>query len=433
MRRGTALSVALLLIVSVVGATAIAGATTASGSQSSADAYAGAHVDFEVDGDAITDYRVDGDRTFSSVAVQSRSDADLGAGLGVDLELDAVAGLEGAGLSMAAESEASAQVRADSGATLEAHDTQRGTLVVEAGGEGQYVEAELAAGTDAEREGDGAVRVETDGQTGTFLVVGEGEVTVNEEGNVVADLEGDATLAFRSYEDGERDDAAEYEESLIAGGQAAAEVHVEDRTEGIASSAVTYGEETTAEVSADAENRVEMTVERTHGEGTVVITTVSEEAVGSLEDLEVTVDGEAAVEASSESELEGALGGDRSAYKVAQHAEAQGEATVYVAFNHFSERTATIESDDSDTTADETDDSTSEESDEETDESEEGTDADESGDETDTDGSSDGADADGDGDETDDGSDAGDDSIPGFGPLVPLVALSLATALGLRR
>ena len=429
MNRGAALLVALLMVTSAVGTAAgvSAATTTTQDGTASSEAYAGAHVDFAVEGDAVTDYRVGGEETFSSVAVQSKSEADADAGVGLDAsagaDLEAVNGLAGADLSLAARTETSARVQAESGATLSAHDNQRGSLVVRSGGESQYVEAELAAGAEAE-ENDNTVRVETDTREGVFLVVGDGNVTVNDEGNVTAELEGDAALTFRSYEDGERDENAEYEESLIADGKSAAEVHVEARDGETAKSAVTYGEETSAEVSQAAESRVEMTVERAHGEGTVVITTVSEEAVGSLEDIDVTVDGEAAVEASSTSELEAAAqGADKSHYMVAQSAEAQGEATVYIAFNHFSERTATIDGssddggesaggDDGDSSAETGDDS-------------------EGGDGDDANGADDADDGDADETaETDAGSESSAaDNVPGFGVAIAVIAIAVAGLL----
>ncbi|GAB3677354.1 hypothetical protein GCM10028856_36540 [Halopiger thermotolerans] len=434
--------VALLVAASTIGLAAGVGAagaaTTDSGTESSTTAegkaYAGTHVDFAVDGDAIANYTIDGEEAFSSVAVQSQSDADATAGLGADVSLEAMTDLRGAGLSLAAKTETNARVQADSGATLSAHDNRRGSLVVRSGGESQYVQAELGADAKAEQDGD-KVRVETGSREGVFLVVGDGNVTVNEEGDVTAELASDAALTFRSYEDGERDESAEYEESLIADGKAAAEVHVEDRDGETATSAVAYGEQISANVTQAAESEVQMTVERAHSQGTVVITTVSEEAVGSLEDINVTVDGEAAVEADSKSELEAATqNADSSKYMVAQQAEANGEATVYIAFNHFSERTATIDgsgSDDggSNTTDDGTDSSTDDSTDDGSNTSNE-TDGETDSDDGTTDDGTDSSD----GETTDsesgsDGGESGGDSLPGFGVGVATVALSIAGLL----
>ncbi|WP_254761813.1 PGF-CTERM sorting domain-containing protein [Natrinema marinum] len=361
--------------------------TLATQSDADGSAYAGANVAFDVEGDAITDYRVGGERTFASVAVQSQREADSSSSGGLDgsLGLEAATNLNGAGLSVASQTQASAQIRAESGATLSAHDTQRGTLVVESGDEAQYVEADLAAEAEASEEGE-RVRVETGDRQGVFLVVGDGEVGVA-DGNVTADLGANATLAFRSYADGERDERAQYEESLIAEGSAAVDVTAEQRDGELVTDAVTYGQETSANVSQSANNRVNVTIDRAVHEGTVVMTTVSEEAVGNLEDISVRIDGEAAVEASSKSELESAIGGDQSRYMVVQDAQAEGQATVYIAVNHFSTRTATI-------------------------------DGNGSGSDDSADGSSGGSGG--------DSSGASGDSTPGFGAGVAVIAISMA-------
>ncbi|SER12975.1 hypothetical protein [Natrinema salaciae] len=404
MNRGAPLLVALLVVASTVTMAAAAGAatTTETGSstttQSDAAAYAGAHVEFDVQGDAIANYSVDGDPTFSAVAVQSRSETDAGAGLDADTDLEATTDLDGAGLSLETRAAASAEIAADSGATLSAHDNQRGTLVVESGDDAQYVEADLAANAEAREDGERVV-VETDGRDGSFLVVGDGEVAVDENGDVTAELGAGATLAFRSYEDGDRDDTAAYEESLIAEGSAAVEVTADRRDGETVTDAATFGRETSAEVATTANDTVEMTIDRTTHEGTVVLTTVSEEAVGSLENLSVAVGGEAAVEASSRTELESAIGGNESRYVVVQDTQAEGQATVYVAVNHFSERTVTIDSADGDGTANGSD-------------------------------GSDGSDGETDGDETDE---SDGDSVPGFGVGATLVAMLIGTAARLRR
>jgi len=323
--------------------------TTSTDTETSADAGANSNADggttvaFELQGDAITDYRVDGEQTFATVAVQSQSETDSSSSGSLEgaVGLEAATNLDGAGLSLATETQASTEVQAASGATLSAHDTPRGTLVVESGDEAQYVKAELGADAEASENGD-RVRVETDSREGVFLVVGDGEVGVT-DGTVTADLSEDATLAFRSYAEGERDEHAQYEESLIAEGNAAIEVSAVERDGEIVSDAVSYGQETSATASQTAANQVNVTVDRAVHEGTVVMTTVSEDAVGSLENLTVRVDGEAAVEASSKSELEGAIGSDESRYMIVQDAGVDGQTTVYVAVNHFSTRTLTID------------------------------------------------------------------------------------------
>ncbi|MCU4926257.1 hypothetical protein OB905_09715 [Halobacteria archaeon AArc-dxtr1] len=344
----TAVLTIATLSVAIVGAGAAAtdpstNATTETAAES--DGYAGAHVAFSASGDALTDYEIDGDRQFENVTVASQSDHHAEAGGG--LSLDAVANLSGLGLELAAESETRADVATEGSASIAAHDTDRGILTVDAGGESQYVEVALANESEAEADGD-VVVVDSENRTGAFVVAGDGEVTVSDDGNVTADLDGDSTLVFRSYDDGERDDDAKEQEQLIADGTATAEIYVEERNGERVADVATYGHDVAVDAHGESEERVEMTVERAQHEGTIVITTVSEaavEAAGSAEELVATVDGEVAAEASSQSDLEAAIGGEESAYMVQQSAD--GSADVLVAVNHFSERDVAVESADS--------------------------------------------------------------------------------------
>ncbi|WP_247729656.1 hypothetical protein [Halovivax limisalsi] len=402
MTRSTAAVCSLLLVTSLF-AMAVPGPVV-SAQDSNSEGYTGAHVDFAVDGNALADVSVDGETTFDEVRVQSKSSAGLGAGVG----LGAVVNVDGAGLSLAAETDTSATITAESGAELSAHDTERGQLVIKAGGDSQVVEARLAGDASATADGD-AVVVDSGDRTGAFVVVGDGDVTVNDEGNVSAELSGEASLVFRSYADGERDERAKAEERLIADGSAAVELHVEERAEGIASEAVTYSEETSTEVSTEAQNRVEVTIDRSVSEGTIVLTSVSEAAVGSFEDLSVAVDGEAAAEASSMSELEAGAAGEEPRYMVTSQTEAK--ATVAVAIDHFSERTMTMSGADADGDGDD------------------GSTGDDGTDGSSDDGNDDGSSTD-DGSDGDDGAVPGGDALPGFGPIAAL--LGLIGAIGAR-
>ena len=115
------------------------------------------------------------------------------------------------------------------------------------------------------------------------------------------------------------------------------------------------------------------------------------------------VDGEAAAEASSYSELESATeGGDSSKFLVRQSASAEASADVLVALNHFSERDVTM-SDDGGSGTDDTDSDSSD-----------GTD----GDDSDRDGSDD--------------TDTSSPGQPGFGVGIAVIALLAAAALAIR-
>ncbi|MFC6716512.1 hypothetical protein ACFQGT_19365 [Natrialbaceae archaeon GCM10025810] len=341
------------LSVAAVGGVAGAAAPSQNASQTqshSADAaaYQGTHVAFNTSSDAVTDYRVGGATLFDDVSVASQSDHDSRAGLGADAALSSVVNLSGLGLELGVETETRADLSLEGSSSggISAHDSERGILTVAAGDDDRYVEADLASGVTAESDGDGRVAIDGGERDGAFVVVGDGEVAVNEDGNVVADLEGDSTLVFRSYGDGERDDEARAQEDLIADGEATAEVYAEVREDGErVADVATYGQDIAVEASADAEDRLEVTAERAADEGTIVIVGASDavlETVGSAEDLAVTVDGDVATEASSYSELEGAIG-EEPRYMVVQESDAAASADVLVAVDHFSEREIAVQ------------------------------------------------------------------------------------------
>ncbi|WP_416838666.1 PGF-CTERM sorting domain-containing protein [Haloferax sp. DFSO52] len=394
--------IAVVLAVLLVTAAVPVGSVTAQQSNTDASAYAGTHVSFDTEANALTNYTVDGTTVVESVETSSKADASVG----LDVALSAVTDIDASGLSLSSTSETNATVSAESGATLRAHDNPKGTLVVAAGDESQYVTANLSADASAEQEGDSRVVVENDGRQGAFIVVGDGSVTVNDDGNVTADLSEDARLVFRSYS-GERTDDDKQTEELIASGEAAAEVYVMQEGGETTMDAVHYGENTTVEMTEQTEETVTVTIDRSVNQGTVVVTSVSEEALEATDNLSVMVDGEAAMKAESYTELQSAAnGGDTSKYLV-QETSAEGEANVLVAVNHFSERQVTMSGDDSSSTSGESS------------ETESDTDATES-------------------DETTSGEEAADTttsstSAPGFGAGLTVVALAGAALIARRR
>lgn len=336
---------AVLVAVLLLTATAGAGVVSA-GSAAESSAYAGTNVTFETNGDAVVDYAVGGRTMVQSISAQSASAAESGGVVSVDAGLSAVTSIDGSALSLAATTETQATVRAESGATLTAHDNENGILVVEAGGTSQYVTASLSGSASAEQAGERRVVVTTeDGTKGTFIVVGDGRVTVNENGNVTAKLGENGTLVFRSYPDG-RSEGDRTQERLIAEGVAAAEVYVTRTGESggdLATDVVTYGQDTTVEVKERSEGTLTFTATRTEHEGRIIITSVSEAAMESTDDVRVTVDGEAAARASSYAELKSAAnGGDTSKFLLSQRSSAEASADVLVAVNHFSTREVTV-------------------------------------------------------------------------------------------
>lgn len=86
-----------------------------------------------------------------------------------------------------------------------------------------------------------------------------------------------------------------------------------------------------------------MAVNRTSHDGTVIVTSVARETVASAEDVQVRVDGEGAVRASTYGELLAATdGGDSSSFMVTERSGAAASADVLVGVNHFSTREVSV-------------------------------------------------------------------------------------------
>ena len=350
----------MLLVTSVLGAAAAPAATQ----QAEGEAYSGTFVQFETGNAAVTDYAVDGSVVVESVRAQSASETE--GGIGVDAGASSSTSISGSAVSTGSQGEASASVAFESGTDMEAHDNQRGVVTFTASDGDQVVQANVSG--DASSEGEKRVVVQGDeGAQGTFIVVGDGNVTTNADGQVTARVEEDSRLVYRQYND-ERSDSEKTQEEMIQNGKATAEVYVygaaesgdaetatstptddaeeaAGEAEARGESVVTYGQDTTVEVTERSRDRVNVTVDRTESQGKVLITTVSESAVENAESLEVYVDGEAAAQADSYSDVRAATeGADRSRYMVRQSGSAEAAVDVIVGINQFSERTVSMQS-----------------------------------------------------------------------------------------
>lgn len=334
--------VALAALVLFAGLVPAAASASGQAASTSNQAYNGTHLTFEHNGSAVVDYALDGETIATSMEVQSASQLDGSLDLGMEGNRSAVTAFEGADLSMTARGEAATTIRTSSGATIRAHDNTHGSLVVDAN-QSQYVALDLAADSDVRAESDQRAVVETDGNvSAAVLVVGEGNVTVDEEGNLVAEVTADSKFVVRSYPEG-RSEADARDEQLIVNGTAAAEVYVDQQSGERVSGSVVYDASTSVTVDAESEQSVNVTVDRSAHEGKVVIASASSIEAESSEAVSVQVDGETAGRASSYSELRAAAhGGSTSKYMVRNTASAEADAEVLVAVNHFSERTVTI-------------------------------------------------------------------------------------------
>lgn len=184
---------------------------------------------------------------------------------------------------------------------------------------------------------------------GVIVVIGDGTATVNEEGNVVANVADGSALVYRQYAS-ERSENERAQERMIANGTAAAEVHVTAPSDGNdqpTADVIQYEEDTTVNVEMASDTAIEMTADRDGTDGRVVISSVSEAAFDATGDVTVTVDGEAATRAETASGLRTAAdGGSNSAFMVRPATTTAASTDVVIAINHFSERELAITSDD---------------------------------------------------------------------------------------
>lgn len=342
----------LLLVTAGAGPVTAAGVSTVQ----QGDAYDGTYVSFSTTNDAVVDYTVNDRTVVGAISVQSkriaRNSGQVRAGVG----LSAVTTLDGAAVSLGAKTATRATLTTESDAKLTTHDNGRGVIVLRAGGTGQYVTANLTSGATAKQAGERRVVVtKEDGTQGTFIVVGDGTVTVNEAGNVSADLGKHARLVYRQY-DGDRSERNERRERLITEGVAAAEVYVQqtggDGSE-TAADVVSYSEDTTVEVSKTSEGLVKMTAERAESEGRVILCTLSRQTFDAPDSIQVEVDGTAATRVSSYAAVrQAAQGGDAPAYLARSSTSGQAAASVAVGITEFSTRSVTMTSEGATATGD---------------------------------------------------------------------------------
>jgi surface glycoprotein (TIGR04207 family) len=346
--RYRAVLLSALLVVSMVGtAAAPAAAQSAEG-----EAYAGTHVEFDQQSNAVADYAVDGNVIVENVTMQSAGEARSQTGIGVETSVGAAlaADIVGATIGSRSQTDASVTLGFESGGEMQTHDTQRGVVQFQATDGNQVVAVNVSSNADAQAESDERVVVtKNDGSQGAFIVVGEGSVAVDDNGDVTAEVYEDSQLVYRQYND-ERSENDEEAERMIQNGTATAEVYVQQSAESggeTAVEAIEYGNDTAVEVASTTENEVNMTVERTRSQGKVVLTTVSKEAFQNAGDLTVTVDGEAAAQADSYSAVEqSATEGDQPRYYVAQSSSAEATVDVAIGIDHFSARNVQLTSQD---------------------------------------------------------------------------------------
>lgn len=332
MRRLTVL-VATLLVVSMAAPATVAPAAA------DEHEYDGEHVAFDVESDGIAEYSVNNETLFSSVDVRAASEADVR--VGADLETSAFAGLEGAALESTSTTTAAARFESENGARVAAHDTERGHLTVHATEERTLVEINMSAPVGTTPKGT-VIVVGGAKQVGSVFVVGEGSVSVNDEGNIVADLPKGSGLVFRSNGEN-RDDEDQATERLIERGTAAGEAYVSERDGEVVADTVEYDTDIDVEVAQYDQGFLELSVQRTTENGTIVVMEITEDLIEDPGDADVRVSGEQATRVDSHAELRQSLGNGEHTYTVSQATTSQANAAILVAIDNFSEQTVIVE------------------------------------------------------------------------------------------
>lgn len=368
MRRRVHLGTALLL-TSLLGTLLVAPAVASSsqqvdsGTDSDESDHVGANVRFNTTSEAIVDYTVDGETLIQNLSVQSRRRARSLGDFGPGVELESVTDVGAAPISLHGATGTHVTIATESDARIRANDNERGILLVRASGTGQYVTATLAGAATTEQVSSSRVVIsQADGTHGAFIVVGEGSVTVNRNGNVLTDLGPRATLVYRQY-DRKRSESDQHQERLIAEGTAVAELSVQlanesgrladergqqadesaQQAEGVVANVINYSRDTSIDVTRTGTGRIRFTVQRQTKQGAVVVTTVSKEAFAPEDGIWVTVDGNAATRASSYSDVVSATaGGGTSKFLVRPSTGTRDSADVVIGINHFSRRSIAV-------------------------------------------------------------------------------------------
>ncbi|MFB6236347.1 MAG: PGF-CTERM sorting domain-containing protein [Halopenitus sp.] len=332
MRRLTVL-VATLLVVSMAAPAAVTPA--AAGEHE----YDGKHVSFDIKSNGIAEYSVNNETLFSSVKTQAASEAAVDVGAGVDAS--AIAGFEGAGLEATSTTTAAARFRTENGAQVAAHDTERGHLTIHATEQRTLVQINMSDPVGTTPKGT-LIVVGGAKQVGSVFIVGEGNLSITEEGNIVADLHKGSGLVFRSNGEN-RTTQDQATERLIERGAAAGEVYVSKRNGEVVADTVQYDTDISVEIAQYEKGFVEVAVNRTTEKGTIVIMEVSKKLIEDPGAASVRVSGTEATRVDTHAELRRSLGKGEPTYKVSQATTSQANAAVLVAIDSFSRQTVVIE------------------------------------------------------------------------------------------
>jgi len=344
-----------LIIALLCVSLAFAGVPAASTAQTGGEVTTGTNISFGVADNAVTEYTVGGTEMFASIRAQSESSAVEEGLIEADIdEISAIANVNGAGLSVNAETAVSTtiDVGTSPGAKLTTHDNSHGTLTMTPGQDTQVAIVNVSSNTEVSVEDEEMATVTADnGAEGSFILSGSGgELARNDDGNLVLRLSPNSDLVFKAYPDG-KSAAEDQQESLIADGIIGAEVHVMERDGETLYDAATYSTFVNYHGSEKTANGTNLTFGSPQGTGTVVVANVNEAAVGSLSSMEVYVNSSSGEETvavdqpnatAALDEIDGYISTSSSGYYVVPPAEGSTSTDVLVGINHFTNRTVAM-------------------------------------------------------------------------------------------
>lgn len=220
---------------------------------------------------------------------------------------------------------------------ISVHDNVNGILNFKAKDDTTVV-IEISDSASIEKESDKKVTVKSEDMEGTIMIAGGGSVSVK-DGTITVELEKNSQLIFKVYPE-EKDSGDDEIEDGIISGNLSAEIQVfKDGTN--KSDSIEYSSEIEIASIYTTNENISITIDSsTELSKTIVITIDNSKLPADPGDLSIKVDGERTVQVSSTDELYATGADDESRSMVVI---GDKSTKVFVAVNHFSKRTITIE------------------------------------------------------------------------------------------
>lgn len=314
------------------------------GMDGSVGSYQASHVGFDAKQNSVVNFSVGGQQIFESFSVVAKSDTETQSGgtIGVGVGLGEVTNIAKSAMSMRSQTDKNAVLETESGADIKIHNNDRGIITVTPSENSQIANINISPNTRATTETDKKVVItKEDNSEGVFLIVGDGEVTVNNNRNVIADIEQNRKLVYRDYKQ-QRSDDDRQQENLISNQNATAEVYIEQTDNQYRSNIVQYGD-TTVETTDQRQGQINLSVDRTQNQGKIILTTISNQAINPTNNISVQIDGETITQVETYNQLQSSIQQDNPSFLINQQSSTQSVSDIAIAIDHFSTRQITIQ------------------------------------------------------------------------------------------